>query len=628
MAKKLDLFLSIFGKDNTGSMFSSVLGKAKDLKGGMGDVTGSMRDGMIQAELFTKGLDLGLQAATAGVGALKNAFMGAAATEQSLLSVSNNYAAISGVSFDQAEESMGRINARLTENAAILPGQTKGYRDLGAQIADTVLPAFKSIDGLNMKGAEDALVGLSTNFGLMGASAGVATEDVSKGLSKALSGKSLSELGDLLFFEQNPAILSEIETQLKAKNVEQLSDLDQKARLDLIQSVGVKFSSPEYIDKIGKTTGALLEGFATTLFDQTTGVFGLMRDLDDKTKGSQSVYQQMGSVLDLVIGEKGVLGKSGPVASLFSAIGLKLPDPMRVLYNVFSRTVGFLEGAVEIGNAMAEKVKGGMRLGKAFSRALGLGFGDFKFDGAKLGAQFGTILTENSRKGYALLNKALVSIPWGPLGVQIGSFLGSGAVTLFRNVPWIQIGKFLINALAAVGEFLGSVLEGILRGLAVAIGDWVKDSATGALRAVARAPGRAVRATGNALQRNADAASEGSARRVASTRARRSAEGFTPAGEPDILSLIAAERNAAPGAGILVANDSEHVLPGAAVRAAVGAGVGGGGGRAGGAIASRQIVNNFSPTIVLPSGSTQAMAQEVLRILNGLVSEGLEAQLT
>ena len=614
MAKKLDLFLSIFGKDQTGGMFSSVLGKADGLKNSMGNVTGEMRNGAIQAELFTKALDFGLGIVTEGAGKLKDAFGAAMETETSIYSpLTNNYAAIAGISFDAAGESVGRINAQLTKDAAALPGVTKNYRDLAGGILDNVLPAFQGIDGsLDTAAAEKSVTSLATSFGLLGSK--LQGADVTKALGLTLSGKSISELGELLFFQENTALLPEIEKQLKAKNVASLKDLDAKSRLDLIQQVGIKFASPEYIAKLSNTASSLLEGFATTLFDQTEGVFGLMRDLDDKTEGSQSVYQQMGFLLDLVIGPKGVFGTSGPVANLFEAIGFKLPDPMRLLYRGFQKTVIFLEGAVEIGNDIAERIQKGASLTRAFGRYVG------SFDAGNLGQRMGMITANVLDRGARLLSNTLSRVPWAKIGMGIGEYMGEGTITLFRNFPWGRVLGVIGKSFIAVADFILSTMVGVLRGVAIGLGDWVRDGVVNAAKSV----GSAIwNAPGNLVQ--GGRAVSGPYRAAAPTgrgrTARRGADGYDP---DNIMALVAAEQAAAPSESIIIANSGERIIP----RGAQGnQGVTPGGGGRGGAIARRSTTVNFSPTLMLPQGSTRQMAEEVLKHLNALVGDSLESQL-
>jgi hypothetical protein len=239
--KTLDLFVQITGRDKgVGGMFDSILGKANNLKNQLGNsgggLIGSFFAAEIGAQLFLGTLNAGLGVATAGVGALTNAFGEAMTNEQSLLAGANNYAAVTGIAFGEAEESIGRVNERLTEIASRLPGETKMFRDLGVSIIDNVAPAFEGLDGsLNKAGLEDSLVSLSTSFGLLGTTAGISGEDTSRGLSKMLSGKSISELSELQLFEAQPALLSEIEKSLQARNVESLKDLDIASRVQLAQ---------------------------------------------------------------------------------------------------------------------------------------------------------------------------------------------------------------------------------------------------------------------------------------------------------------------------------------------------------------------------------------------------------
>jgi len=369
--KTLDLYVSILGKDRgVGAMFDSILGKANNLKNQLGNqgggLIGSMFAAEIGAQLFLGTLNAGLGVATAGVGALTNAFGEAMTNEQSLLAGANNYAAVTGIAFGEAEESIGRVNERLTEVASRLPGETKMFRDLGVSIIDNVAPAFEGLDGsLNKAGLEDSLVSLSTSFGLLGTTAGISGEDTSRGLSKMLSGKSISELSELQLFEAQPALLSEIESQLKARGVESLKDLDISSRVQLAEELGKKFASDEYIGEINKTTGALVEGFLSSVFDPSEGLLGLNRDVSTAMEGTQSVSNQFSDTLELLIGSGGIFASDGPLSNLMGALGIEMGDPMRAIYRGIEWFNIQLEGVVELTDDLAERVQNGLNIALA-----------------------------------------------------------------------------------------------------------------------------------------------------------------------------------------------------------------------------------------------------------------------
>jgi hypothetical protein len=557
--------------------------------------------------------------------------MGAADTQQSLLAASNNYSVISGLSFGETEESIGRINERLTEVASTLPGVTDQYRKIGTNLIGDILPAMEGLDGtIDVKGTEDSVVNLATSFGLLGSK--MQEADVSKAAGGLIGGKkSLSELNDLLFFEENTSFLPEIEKELKKRNVEQLGDLDARARLDVVETVAAKFASPEYIAEINKTTGALLEGFASSLFDQTEGVFGMSRDLIADRDGAQTVFMQVTDTLDLLIGGGGIFAGDGPLVGLMNALGIEAKDPMLMIYRGVEWFNIQLEAVVELTDDLTEKVKGGLSIGKSIG-----GFLD-KLSGDTLGAKFGSLIGDLLERGLDTGRKFFESVDWNKIGNEGGEFLGSAIGTIIREFPYGKLLGYAASAFINVADFVLSTGIGILRSLAVEIWDWVKEGVTGALTGIGKgvwnAPGNIVQGIRNrdeskmqgsvSAGRGRDIAIAPSAALTSASRrnVRRSgrAEG-QGIGDMDIMSAVAMERAAVPSADIVIANSTEAIIPqgSALVRPQTG------GGRSGGGI--NQTIN-FSPTLVLPQGSPREMAEQVLAVLNNLVAENMESQL-
>jgi hypothetical protein len=639
VTKNLDLFVSLIGRDKgVAGMFDSVLGKSNQLKNELGNrgggLIGSIFSANVAADLFVGGLSKGLEVATAGVGALTNAFGEAVNTEQALLTGANNYAAVTGIAFGDAEESIGRMNARLTEVASSLPGTTGEYRKLAVSIIDNVGPAFMGLDGtLDQVGLEDSLVSLSTSFGLLGTTAGVSGDDVSKGLSKMLSGRSVSELGELLLFEQQPALLSEIEKQLDIRNVETLKDLSMADRVKLAEDIGKKFASDEYIGEINQTTGAMLEGFMSTMLDSEEGLFGLNRDVLSARDGTQSVYGQFSDTIKLLIGPSGIFAGDGPLSNLMNALGIEMKDPMLMIYRGVEWVNIQLEGVVELTNDLAERIQGGLDIGESIGGFLG------KLSGDTLGQKFGDTWAGLLTRGIELTGGFISDVPWGKIGNEAGEFIGAGVTRLIRNFPYGTFAGFTAKALIGVTDFVVSTGVGILRGIATEVWDWLKNGVTKAVRAMIANPF----AIWNAPRTIADGityASENSGRTsVSANRGRGRDNALRPSAAltaksnsvrrsgrfdgqgvdgMNVMAAVDMERAAVPSADIVIANSTEAIIPqGSAL-------IKPGSGRSGGSI--NQTIN-FSPTLVLPQGSPREMAEQVLAVLNSLVAENMEAQL-
>jgi hypothetical protein len=356
------------------------------------------------------------------------------------------------------------------------------------------------------------------------------------------------------------------------------------------------------------------------------------RDVLEAREGTQSLYTQVTTSLDLLIGSGGIFASDGPLVNLMNALGIDMKDPMLMIYNAVEWVNIQMEGGIEIVNDLAERVQGGLNIGKSIG-----GFLD-KMSGDTLGAKFGSLIGDLLERGLDTGRKFFESVDWNKIGNEGGEFLGGAIGTIIREFPYGKLLGYAASAFINVADFVLSTGIGILRSLAVEIWDWVKEGVTGALTGIGKgvwnAPGNIVQGIRNRDEskmqgsvsagrgRGRDNAIAPSAALTAKSNSVRRSGRFDGQGVNglDIMSAVAMERAAVPSADIVIANSTEAIIPqgSALVRPQTG------GGRSGGGI--NQTIN-FSPTLVLPQGSPREMAEQVLAVLNNLVAENMEAQL-
>jgi hypothetical protein len=359
------------------------------------------------------------------------------------------------------------------------------------------------------------------------------------------------------------------------------------------------------------------------------------RDVLEAREGTQSLYTQVTTSLDLLIGSGGIFASDGPLVNLMNALGIDMKDPMLMIYNAVEWVNIQMEGGIEIVNDLAERIQGGLKIGKTIGGFLG------KMSGDTLGQKFGDAWSGLLTKGIAMISKYIGMVPWGKIGNEGGEFLGGAVTRLIRNFPYGTFAGFMGKALLAVTDFVISTGVGILRGIAVEVWDWLKSGVVKAVRAMIANPfaiwniprtvadgityakensGQTSVSAGRG--RGRDNVIKPSAALTAKSNSVRRSGRFDGQGvnDMDIMSAVDMERAAVPSADIVIANSTEAIIPqgSALVRPQTG------GGRSGGGI--NQTIN-FSPTLVLPQGSPREMAEQVLAVLNNLVAENMEAQL-
>ena len=303
-----------------GTIGTQVAGAA----GAAENLTGAMTAGVFQANLLGMALLKVQQAA----GFINGKFDEAKGLQLNNIQAATTFSSLAGKTYQEGVDFIESLNNRLAKSAAILPGATQDYKSLAVAIQDNVLEAFKSANGLDMKGFEDSVASLSESFGALGAGGGLHNSLTQLALTNALGGQSTVQLRQLAFFQQNQNILNEIDKRLKVLNKNTLGDLNIKDRVKLLEQVGKKFITEDFKREASMSVDGLMQAFKSTLFDPSTGILGLMRDLRPNEKGTQSAFKAMNEALIELIGENGVFNQVG---KLLQAAGVQLLDPMEVL---------------------------------------------------------------------------------------------------------------------------------------------------------------------------------------------------------------------------------------------------------------------------------------------------------
>jgi hypothetical protein len=260
--------------------------------------------------------------------ALNDKFKESTQLQLNNITATSTFAALTGKSFADSGELVQKLNNNLAEAAAKLPGSTQAYKDIALGISDNLIPAFTDANGAFNEGAFlEGITDITKGLGVLGAASNVAAKDVSKFTAKFLGGSSISELKQLLFAEANPAFLSLVEKRL-AESGKKLQDLTVKERTEILKAVQSQLVTPDTIRAASGSVGGLIEGLKSNLFDASSGMFGLMRDLDTKTKGEQSVLTAINDGLDALIGDDGLFSV---LAKSLSELGISFGDPMVTL---------------------------------------------------------------------------------------------------------------------------------------------------------------------------------------------------------------------------------------------------------------------------------------------------------
>jgi len=490
MASNNQVVITLSAKDDASRVFS---GLNRTIEGSV-----------LKANLLAQAIGGGL---TSAVSALNNKFKEAANLQLNNITAASTYAALTGRAFGDAEQVISKINDRLAEAAASLPGNTQAYKDIALGIQDNLIPAFVDANGVFNEGAFlDGLTDITKGLGVLGAASQVASKDVSKFTAKFLGGSSISQLRQLLFAEANPAFLALVEKKL-AESGKKLEQLTVKERAEILRAVQAQLVTPETIRAASNSVGGLIEGLKSSLFEPTKGVFGLLRDLDKNTKGEQSVLTAINEGLIAVLGEDGLLSNIGKSLKL---LGISFGDPLVPIrngilsfnkkieeFNSFLKEFNINMDANLLKNrviAFFSKIINfeglGTKLAKVLNQGLEfLGGLDwsliFGFVGVKLAELFNELfkfilkldfnklldIVLNMVGGLFIgLGKFLSTLDWGALLLSVGKLLGYGLL----GAVAVAVGIMVAPVVASIGS-LGLAIAAAWTGLvAVVASNWDK----------------------------------------------------------------------------------------------------------------------------------------------------------
>lgn len=448
-------------------------GTIKGVAGATGGLSNSIAGGIIKANLFGAALEVVGNAASFMAGKFEEA----KSIQLETVSAAGTFAALTGESYKESEKFVVSFGAELSKIAGALPGATADYQKVANSIMDNVIPAFKDASGVLNKGEfQKNLTDITKQMTLLGIQSGTDASAVGMFTARLLDGN-IASAKQLLFADNNPAFINLLEQELqkRGKKLDDLKTMNAKERIEVVKAVSGKLVTDDVINAASSTVEGLLAGIQSSLFDPTSGVFGLLRDLS-AAEGQQNVMTAVAS------GIKALQEFFDAGASILKALGVPSVDPMMALYNGINTFTGWVKQASAIASLIGKTI-GGTGGGIA-----GFQVAVEKFlDPARLmaGVDYlfgiaGTWITE----GFARIAQVTSSLFAGGkgmvggfvIGEKIGAFVGEflGRIATFIiNLPWGDILISIGNITLIVGSaFVGAIWGFYTKAQEVTLGLW------------------------------------------------------------------------------------------------------------------------------------------------------------
>jgi hypothetical protein len=501
----------------------------------------------------------------------------------------------------------------------------------------------------DMAGFETRLKSITENFGVLSVGKGGA-QNMGLALSKLLGGASTSEVRMLTSMEQNPAILTEIGNRLKAVGADRMSDLKVSDRSKLLEEIGRKFVTDDYKKRASETVDSLFQSFKSAhCLIPTKAFFGLMKDLDQKTKGNQSAFASVNRLVRSVLGTDGLFATIG---ALMAQLGLTA-DPMVMLRDGVEWVNGWVIQLNGFLGGFKGKLSGGDLLTKAGEFIGGIGSQAsefFNFAINEIGAFLTTLNPQKSAEiGQAAgaflgrltgqIGEFFVRLDYGAvlsvlaqLGVQLlavaggalGGFLGQTIIETGRlgGIAVSQVGKAFGNYTSSLGSAIGDMVKSVFD----AIKSWIAQIPQRVVSSIASNPIGAMAVNSNPITGAANAVAQATTGKGLMDLAgglfggiMPKYMGHIPTAANGLFAAAAMEaRNMPSGAGLAIANTSEAILRPDQLRNLVNGSV----------AAGAQGGMTFSPTInIQGGGDAESNAREMLRYLQIFFDEHMQGQM-
>lgn len=487
-----------------------------------------------------------------------------------------------GLTTQQAGRYYQGVEKRIAQLGRDLPVSVEQIQQIYRTINDDFTGQLRP-RGASAQQLADLSVGASARLAILAQQGNVSTGNALANISSFLGGAGIGELRQQTLFQNNPRFFNAIKENLERYGEENRAEVLSRALEQVV--------TDQQIRALQGTITAQLSGFMDKLFDPTIGVFSLSRDLDEKMEGYQSVFEEFGTTLDILIGENGIIDAIGELTGIVNI------DPMLIVRDGVRSLNEFLFGVSNFLN----QVQG--LSPEEIGEILGRGAANFV----------------DSLMGITL--NAIRSIDLGTILSFVGAFLrglGVGLVSFFVNLdlstyaslllsPFtVVLAENLVGMVREVGDKIKSVFRVVIDALSFinpTVG--LVRNVTGAVTGSASPLSGAVDFLGNTASNIFNAV----------TKFFTGAGGFVPANSGLFDALTTEAQRKPKGTDFVVANSSEYVLTPQQISGLLGSR---------GSESKTINVGGINISLNLSAGTPQEIAMEAIAILEERLNNELE----
>lgn len=277
------------------------------------------------ASVVTVGVVGAIGLAIAAAGELGRQFESAKKDQLALLGISSETQRLFGTDQKTADEFYNRLQIKSEIAGRDTSVEASQINELNTRGFAAFLTTFKN-SGKSLEQVSDQMVDINTRYAILAqATPGVTEFQITNAYTSAITGDLGKAIKTQEFF-RNSGFAEVIKQVSKDRGVD-LNRANRQEQVAILQEA-LKLRVPQgLIDRAqNDSITAQQSSFMDRLFASRTGIFGIQRDTDLDTEGTQSVFSELSRTFKLVLGKGGLFDQIGEV---FGFIDVDVMDGLR-----------------------------------------------------------------------------------------------------------------------------------------------------------------------------------------------------------------------------------------------------------------------------------------------------------
>ena len=309
-----------------GGAFSSIAGEISGADLAAGALVGTVGLGLVGA----------FMAAGAAASYLGDQFSKSVDRQKTLVSSAEPLVKNFGVSYEEADKNVAETQKRIAILGLSLPVSSEKINVIASAVTTPLAEMLKKAGmGIgDLARYQDTIA--SKGAILTAQTPGGTPDDISRIFDRLDTGTTAKGLAHLELYQRSPNLRAALEETFQKYGIKNTSELKASDKPQFMLDLFNSAVTDQQVNRLRGTVAAQLSQFTDRLFNPTTGIFGLEREMENKSGETHTVFTEMSRSLNILIGDGGILSN---ISNLLGLTG----DPMKDLYNGIKGVNDWLE---------------------------------------------------------------------------------------------------------------------------------------------------------------------------------------------------------------------------------------------------------------------------------------------